>query len=178
MFAKTAMDESNSQAMKQIWDLLHEPKGILLIGNIGSGKTYLMLFFAAALAQLQKSFSVVQTTWITRDCIKDAKEIDYYGRNSFRKTPTGQCDFTRPATICFDDLGMEETETKIYGNSLSIMTDILIDRHIMFTRHRMKTHATSNLGVDALAEKYSDRSASRFREMFNVVILEGTDRRK
>ena len=158
---------------KEIYDLLYAGKGILIIGSIGSGKTYLMEFFAAFMASMQKGFRVVPSAWIIRDCINNPALISGYGRESFAAG-----DIKRPITICFDDLGMEPGESKIYGNSVSIMTEILIDRYIMQQRFGMKTHATSNLTIDELQEKYGDRSASRFRSMFNILVMDGKDRRK
>lgn len=177
-FAETVMDADNEKPMREIWNYLFQPKGILVIGTIGSGKTYLMDFFSAALGQFQKSFRIIPAHWVIRDCTDDVKLVNDFGRYSFKKKGSGQYDFEKPITICFDDLGMEQLETKHYGNSLSILTDILFDRHNMFIKHGMKTHATSNLSIDAIAEKYADRSASRFREMFNVVAITSKDRRK
>lgn len=179
VFIDAYMDEGNESAFKQVYEALFKLKGVLLIGSIGSGKTYLMSFLAAALGQIRKGFNILQTDWITRDCLAKPEMINHYGRESFYDTRDENGKHLRkPITYCFDDLGLERVETKIYGNSLSVMTDILIDRHIMFTKCGMKTHATSNLSVEKLAERYGDRSASRFAEMFNVVILTGNDRRK
>lgn len=180
VFEYAVMDSGNEKAMREIYELLFERKGVLLIGSIGSGKTYLMEFFAAAFGQLHNgsSYKVLQSNWIVRDCIKDIELINHYGRNSFVKDAAGLPNYKYPTTYCIDDLGMEQSAAKIYGNELSILTEILFDRHKMFTKHGLKTHATSNLSVESLKEKYADRATSRFREMFNVVTLTTPDRRK
>ncbi len=175
IFANAVMDSDNEKAFEQIYYFLFEPKGILVIGNVGSGKTYLMEFYSAVLTGTLMYYRIVQSNWVIRDCIADINRIDDYGRTAFIKNVGEDA---RPITFCFDDLGMEQSEAKVYGNSISILTDILFDRHLMFKKNGMKTHATSNLSVDAIAEKYADRAASRFREMFNVVVLDSPDRRK
>ncbi len=40
------------------------------------------------------------------------------------------------------------------------------------------THVTTNLSGDQIEENYGTRVRSRMREMFNMIILPGEDRRK
>ena len=149
-------------------------KGILLAGNIGTGKTIAMHVFARL-----KGFKVISTRHIVRDFAnKGMDALDQYGRNSFKINPGGHLDRSQPQTICFDDLGLEDTNSQLYGNKANVMAEILIDRYEHWRFCEMMTHATTNLNLTKIAEMYGDRVMDRINEMMNVVLLEGQSKRK
>lgn len=163
-------------------------KGILLTGSIGIGKTTLLkrIYNFQRIKSLQYGgpyFEIMDCRHILREFLIDGfKVADKYGRKSFylkHCSRNGSLpDLTKPRTYCFDDLGLEEANSKIYGNSQSIMAEIMLDRYTMFKDYGMITHAISNLSVDNLIKVYGDRTADRFKEMFNHFILTGPSFRK
>lgn len=146
-------------------------KGLLISGKIGSGKTTAMRLF--------KNYKMIASRHIIREFnIDGMKILDKYGRYSFKRTTTNACDYEKPITMCFDDLGLEDTNSKLYGNSANVMADIFLDRYDMFQNYGMITHAITNLDVDNLKEIYGDRMVDRFKEMMNLIICPGASLRK
>lgn len=149
-------------------------KGILLAGSIGTGKTIAMHVFARL-----KGFKVVSTRHVVRDFAKRGMDaLDEYGREAFKMNPGGHRDRSQPKTICFDDLGLEDTNSQLYGNKANVMAEILIDRYEHWRFCGMMTHATTNLNLTKIAELYGDRVMDRVKEIMNVVIMEGQSKRK
>lgn len=149
-------------------------KGIMLIGGVGVGKTTIMQLFCY---NPKASFSIVSCRNIANEFAKYGTEvIDNYSQskrgsdqNPFRHEYLGSC---------FDDLGTEN-KRKNFGNEANVMEEIILGRYD--NRHTLgiKTHFTTNLAADQIAEAYGDRVRSRLREMMNVFVFEGqTDMRK
>ncbi len=141
-------------------------KGILLYGNVGTGKTTLFRIFKRLSGALdildnyEKKFTIVKTSSI----VLEVREKENEG--SIKQYFSGG--------LCFDDLGKEPKEVKIYGNSSTVMGDILFNRY-----DRMcLTHGTTNLNEQELKDHYGDRIHSRMMEMFNWILVDGIDYRK
>ena len=83
----------------------------------------------------------------------------------------------KPVNICIDDLGVEKESVKHFGSEETVIEKILASRYNLF-QNGIITHATTNLDATMLQEKYGERLYSRFREMFNLIILQGGDRRE
>lgn len=77
----------------------------------------------------------------------------------------------------FDDLGTEQ-EKKNFGNSLNVMSEIILNRYDYIIA-KNKTHVTTNLNADQIKTFYGAREVSRMREMFNFIEfpVESPDRR-
>lgn len=192
------IDDHNEQAIRLlIWWHYSDPafenespnfslnKGILLRGNVGTGKTVLMEIFAFMAGR--------QFNWPVRYQITDCREvarifsnegpktIERFGAKSFHSesTPHGsRLDYSRPTHKCFDDLGTEDNASKFYGNQANVMAEVLLDRYRMFTRYGMLTLLTTNLAPSEMKDMYGDRVVSRLREMVNDIVIGGKDRRK
>lgn len=146
-------------------------KGIMLRGAIGCGKTMAMRAFQHLGGV--SSFKIIATTHIVRDLHKDGMGvIDKYGRESFRPGDIGELKRV-PVDLCLDDLGLEDTNSKIYGNSANVIADILTDRYEAFIEHGMLTHATTNLNAESLQTIYGARVRNRLKEMVNIINVEG-----
>ena len=146
-------------------------KGILLSGPIGSGKTVLMKAFDNMLANIgyiKFTYTIIPTRSIERDYIESGNEvITTYGKKSYKSD-------NEQRIYCFDDLGLESGDSKYYGNQMSVMSEIFLDRYDL----GLLTHATTNLTTENLEKIYGERIRSRMSEMFNLVQLIGPDRRK
>lgn len=149
-------------------------KGILIMGNVGSGKTELMKFF-----QKNKKccFTIKSANDISSDFSLYKNEIDDVYSTPIEK-PINDPDvfFQREIGYCFDDLGTEEVKND-YGNKKNVMSDVLMA--IYSKKNFSKFHITTNLmSKEEIEAKYGTRVNSRLREMFNVFALEGPDRRR
>ena len=178
-----SIDESQEQYYRNLiyyfiksdkceWDLA---KGLCIQGNIGTGKT-----LSIKLCQrIFKGIKITPARHIIREyMVEGAKIIDGYGRESFAKGNHGGSDFTKPINLCIDDLGLEEVNTKFYGNSANVISDILLDRYDTFITYGMLTHATTNLDSANMEKIYGSRVRDRLKEMMNQIVLIGESKRK
>lgn len=78
--------------------------------------------------------------------------------------------------LAVQDLGSEPVESAYMGNKINVMKAIVEYRG---DRSDMITHFTSNLSLTGtrIGDIYGDRVSSRLRQMCNVYILKGKDRR-
>ncbi|TVZ13963.1 hypothetical protein [Maribacter sp. MAR_2009_72] len=81
------------------------------------------------------------------------------------------------ATVHFEDLGLER-KIQHFGNSIELMDEYLLIRYNEFRRNGLKTHITTNLNLEALKKRYSPQLYDRIFEMFNILEMKGTSRRK
>lgn len=156
-------------------------KGIMLMGDVGTGKTTIMKLFEINKRQSYTTIScrkVAGQFADTKGIGLGAHEIlQVYSRN----TPNSYMDMTyflqKERGYCFDDLGTEETK-KNFGNEVDVMKEILLNRYDNKQATWNSTHITTNLSADEIEGYYGARVRSRMREMFNMIILKGADRRK
>jgi DNA replication protein DnaC len=148
-----------------IYDLT---KGICLMGNVGPGKTFLLESFQRFCGELglkERMFKMVSTNDVY-------DKISSSGNKSITMSRFFKADW------CFDDLGDEPLKYSDYGNELLFMIRIMTKRYEAFSRGKMTTHATSNLDVADLKERYGERFFDRFKQMFNVVVMTSQSKRK
>lgn len=141
-------------------------KGILLIGPVGCGKTSLMKLLRH-IVPLQRPYEIIPCRNITFSFNHlGFKTIEAYGNTKF---------------FCFDDLGVEPLG-RFYGKDLNVMGEVLLSRYELYqqTKHKIKTHATTNLNASELEVHYGNRVRSRMRELFNLIAfdIEAGDKRK
>ena len=131
-------------------------KGIMLVGNPGSGKTTIMRIFSQIIP-----FQFMYCHSICDSVRKDGQEaMDKVHQKSHDE-------------ICFDDLGGEQ-KVKFYGNSIDAMYDIIIKRCLNMVHHNTRTHITTNLTMEEIKSTYDARIESRLHEMCNVFVLGGS----
>lgn len=149
-------------------------KGIILAGNCGVGKTWLMKLFSKNQRQI---FFLRNAKEIANQFEKKGQEsVDEY--TELFKNPFNDPDsfYQTYAGLCIDDLGTEDIKVN-YGNKKSVIGDLIEQRYdkknmgIMF-------HATTNLTSQQLNDYYGGRIVSRLREVTNFIELKGNDRRK
>src|SRR3990167_3434306 len=137
-------------------------KGILLMGGKGCGKT--TLFRLIQLLVPKPGIHLHECRHILREFQKTGMDIlDHYGRFAGNENE-----------LCLDDLGLEETNSKLYGNQTAVIEEILQDRYVLMEERGLRTHAITNLDSEALKNIYSPRTVDRFRDMFNKVTIRGT----
>lgn len=140
-------------------------KGIVLAGNVGSGKTLLMETFNVLVRRTQPFYKTTARQ-VAKDYAADGLTALVRYLKQFRKTPKGLV----PVDFLFDDLGAEDNK-KHYGNEANVMAEIIYDRYELFTRYATRTHFTTNLTTDELEEKYGTRAFSRLCQMCNFMVL-------
>ena len=163
-----ARDEINASSLG-----LSLQKGIMLNGPVGCGKTSLMNIFRFLLPAEQRHY--------IRPCRDIAQEFSNEGHNAMlRYTKNSFSQFSgNPRTYCFDDLGLEPT-VQHYGNTVTVMAEIMLSRYDFFHAFQMLTHITTNLNSDEIEKIYGLRVRSRMRELFNLIAFDqhAPDKRK
>lgn len=140
-------------------------KGILLSGPVGCGKTSLLSLLRHIMPPSQR-YPVKPCRDIAFEvAVSGYPAINRYGKQSFH--PATQL----PASICFDDLGLEPT-IQYFGNTVNCMAEILLTRYDYFISHHMLTHITTNLNSTEIGDRYGARVRSRMRELFNLVAFD------
>ena len=133
-------------------------KGILLSGPVGCGKTTLM--------KLLRHFAPTQRPYEIIPCRNITFSFNHLGFKTIE-------DYGNTKSFCFDDLGIEHPG-RFYGKDLNVMGEVLLSSHELYiqSKHKIKTHATTNLSADELEKQYGNRVRSRMRELFNLIAFD------
>lgn len=142
--------------------LIEGKKGVLLRGNVGSGKTTIMKAFWMSLRTTKMGFGMKSALSLAGEFAKGGyDEIDRYIKKPKSDTFTG--------IFCFDDLGMEGN-SKFYGNDLNVMAAIISHRYELFKQGYL-THFTTNMTDEEIEYNYGDAALSRLYEMCQFYVL-------
>jgi DNA replication protein DnaC len=151
-------------------------KGILLAGNCGIGKTWMMQLFQKNNRQVY----IMRNAKLIADLYEkagqdgfDSENYDNLIENDFNDSGVF---FQKYSGLCIDDLGTEDWKAH-YANKKNVIRDLI---EIRYAKKNMGVylHGTTNLSVVELGSFYGARVMSRMREMFNFFDLGGEDRRK
>lgn len=158
------------EKMGEGWKL---EKGLIIAGNIGTGKTTLMKLFAQ---NKRASFKIISCRKMSDMFIDQGGEVLHtYSR--LINVPTSLDTFyQKQIGICFDDLGTER-QGRRFGDSANVMEQIILNRYDNTDAPWSYSHITTNLTADEIEEMYGTRVRSRMREMYNLITLNGSDRR-
>lgn len=155
-------------------------KGLLIMGNVGVGKSIMLLVFRKFVMECLQNrvFTIEKTIDIAGNfSLEGYPIIQQHGDQCF-SNKNGRMADRVPRTKCYDDLGSEEQSTSFYGSKINVMEKIILKRYDFFITHKMKTFITTNLSPSQLESKYGERVMSRLREMMNPIYYPGEDRRK
>jgi len=165
-------------------------KGLLLHGNIGTGKTTFFLdnFFPTLDKQLHFGSREGRFSGNVKTLVRElkraaaAKEENAYSKMQEYYLSHG---------MLLDDLGREAKDVKIYGNSEQPVVDLLekyyegFKTSINFYKERgignaphkyvqaKLIHATSNMSLEELSASYDSYLFDRMKEIFNFVSVQG-----
>ena len=142
--------------------------GLLLAGTCGNGKTTTMRAVQSVVMLLNNTYYNRRGVGIGNRLL-EAKEITQLSDKD------GQLAVYKTVPVLFlDDLGREPTEVLKYGNVTSPITELLEYRY----NQRLTTIVTTNLEPSEIRQKYGDRIADRFNEMFALVSYTGVSYRR
>lgn len=149
-------------------------KGIMLAGNYGVGKTWLMKLFMKNQRQV---YHLYNAKYLADTYEKEGEEsIEPFLIKNKNAYNDSACFFQPYAGICIDDMGTEDIKTN-YGNKKNVIGDI-IERRYEKGNIGIWLHATTNFTADQIKNFYGGRVVSRMRECLNLIELNGNDRRK
>lgn len=143
-------------------------KGLWIEGPVGTGKSTLMYVFCKFMQYLNEGFRVYICSQITTEYSLHG-ELDTYLDNRFGRYG--------PMPMCFDELGREPISSKHFGSELNVMQHILHIRYSYWQSIGLKTYITTNLFAEDIENMYGDYIRDRRKEMFNIIVLDGTSRR-
>lgn len=178
------IDSDNSNQLEYVENYfngtINPKKGLLITGSVGTGKT---TFFKIA-KEYNRSRSypydlrICPSFDICKDFMKDG--YDGYGKYvefTISEIQRGIYNGAKEIELVIDDLGYDKP-IQYFGNTVDITGELILRRYENFVRYGNRTHATSNLDVKDLKERYGIRVYDRMIEMFNIVVLTGGSRRK
>ena len=144
-------------------------KGLYLTGNVGIGKTELLLPFKKYLTGYPANyFNNGYEMYATANQIASAYD---------KSGEEGIASYMTTKTLFIDDLG-REPQSKFYGKAVEALELVFSARYDLGKREKVVTHVTTNI-IDAeiIEERYGDYIRSRFKEMFNKIHWQGKEKR-
>jgi Cdc6-like AAA superfamily ATPase len=149
---------------------MNPKKGILLQGNVGSGKSVLFRTLRDLKQNNDEAATMFKGMKFTQ-CETVAKIYQKTGDAGLEEYVKGvirHSENTLLRNYCFDDLGNEEPKN-YYGNYREVMKDIITARYDDFLDHGLITCFTTNLTMDEIEKRYDKRTRSRLSEMCNII---------
>ena len=149
-------------------------KGVLIIGGIGVGKTAIMKIMQRVFKDSKSRFRLVNAYEL-----KDLSEL--YTISQIKE----MYGFDLKSDLYIDDIGFS-VDVKRYGNTVNIITEILMERYDLFVSTGIKTHLSSNIMTQItndIANKptlklmYGARIIDRIKEMCEIVTFKGKSQR-
>lgn len=148
-------------------------KNLLLMGSVGTGKTDLMKLLWR---NKKRCYKVISTLEIV-DYVK-ANGIESIALFTSPSMPSLQEETFLQSNLgwCLDEVGGEDIVND-WGNQRSVVSSI-IQAVYRNGWERFPLHITTNLNAEGLEAHLGTRTYSRIAEMYNAIVLSGTDRRK
>ena len=168
------IDENNKSLINQLYYYIvgsekfngdHE-KGLMVLGNLGSGKTIIMLAFCEVWNDLFRIKIASTSAKLYVQYLLEPEKFRSFNGNNLPNYENG--------TVFIDDIGKESKKVNVYGTEICPIADLLASRYdkgnITFT--------TGNYKLESLKDQYGETITDRMKEMFNIIILKGNSRRK
>lgn len=156
-------------------------RGLYIYGKIGVGKTLYFKIFKAlnrALESLNSFKTLTVNDLIDGFALEGPRYFASSGitPHDFQKRPNSR--WYRPAHILIDDLGQSTKSVNYFGNNLNVVEDFIQRRYYVYTDFFALTHVSTNLVPNKINAEYGEFISSRMREMFNIILFPGEDKRK
>lgn len=171
---KFVVNPTNQKALRQLFNYFVMPKseldkrkGVLLIGNPGTGKTRIMRAFNLLCSRFNgfPKFGFMTVKDLQKQVLMaERRDFGYFDDLYFSPKSTD---------LMIDDIGTETRSLNYFGNVSMWFEDFLLERYNLLEYYGIRTHATTNLSMKELKAFYSSRVYDRFKSMFNVVFVVG-----
>ena len=162
------MGPTEKQVLKAVWDAIHapKPKGIILYGNVGTGKTTIFraleLFYKRS-GNMRRSFGIFNATKVSGTySVRGEMVFDLIGSES-------------GLDIYIDDLGLEPIESNYYGQRVNLFQRVLLERYLI--RNRYLTHISTNMSPAELEKRYGSQVLDRLNETNIWINIKGNSKR-
>lgn len=137
-------------------------KWLLIIGTVGTGKTTL----ANAVCDVLNAINKATQYGMWADAVKKISAINL--SQLAREESTKLQDYKKALRLFIDDLGTETDNVKVYGNTISPITETILER---YDNTNLTTIITSNLNLEQIKQNYGERIADRLQEMCNKIVI-------
>lgn len=135
--------------------------GLMLFGTVGNGKTTLVKAIGSVINLLYNSPYGYERKVLKCVSALELADIAKEDPEKFKKIKNAEL-------LAIDDVGIEPSIIKVWGNEISPFVDMIYYRY----DRQLFTIMTSNLNAEDLHKKYGERVADRFKEMFDRVPFE------
>lgn len=150
---------------KEVYTCLSKrEKGVLLIGNVGSGKSMMMRVMQRLFKDTESRFK-----WVNSSDLKDM--IEEVGVGNIKEMYGKGLKMD----LYIDEIGAS-LNSNHYGNNVNIISEIISERNELFVMSEFKTHFSSNVppfsndaGVKTLSNIYGERCYDRLAEMCELI---------
>jgi len=139
--------------------IFNSGKGVLIKGDKGTGKTLLLKL-------ISKAYEIIHNE---PPYMISAIEFNLM----YQKEGAAKILDHKTGAMFIDDIGAEPQAANNFGSRIDPISTLLFLRY----EARMKTFCTTNLTIDELKERYGDRLADRFKQMFVVITFKGESKR-
>lgn len=149
-------------------------KGNMLVGGVGVGKTlFFKIFkdFTKSTIGVNSYQSIEAIDIINEVTVSGASSFDKFTHNKTNGTPT-------PITFYIDDIASKNENVKHFGTDYNVIEHLLYLRYNVFSRYGILTHTSTNIYPAQMKNVYDIRTIDRFKEMFNIIELDGLSWRK
>ena len=158
---KLVVDENLNRRLSEIgrWLCDKDETGLLLYGNVGSGKTTIM----DAISNLFSTKNIQHRG--VNIGFKRLESVELYQMYKFKYADFDE--IKKCPLLAIDDFGIEPVYINVFGTDISPISELLYHRY----QNRLTTIITTNLAVDEIRKRYGDRIADRFNEMMHPVLF-------
>lgn len=157
-------------------------KSIALCGEYGVGKSLLMRTFKEYMNKLPgyagwhpNIFRIISIEDVIQTMSSEKPIFSelLYNQNIIAERPE-----KKPAHLLINEFGFKY-EGKNFGTNYQELIEMFImKRYDIFQEYNKLTHVTMNFGTDELKEVFDEKIIDRFKEMFNIIPLNGGSFRK
>ena len=141
-----------------------------MYGNVGTGKTTLLKAICATINRIctreEDERGVKETVLDIPNAISIVKAKQIITEFTVRNEQNNRYNLmNKVALLAIDELGVENTEAKLYGNTSEPLIDLLCERY----DKQLCTIISTNMGLEEIEERYGRRVSDRFSEMFTAI---------
>jgi DNA replication protein DnaC len=157
-------------------------KSIALCGSYGVGKSMLMRIFKSYLNRLPgysgwhpNIFRIISIEDVIQAMGEDKPIFSelLYNQNIVAERPE-----KKPANLLINEFGFKYNGKNFGTDYQELIEMFIMKRYDIYQEHNKLTHVTMNFGTEELQDVFTEKIIDRFKEMFNIISLDGESFRK